>query len=384
MEHFMNDETFFQHIDLHPHSNDVHVNEAVTGKRSNPLLTEVYTTAQNVSKAMPAEENQLDGEDLPPVKPQELWQMMAFSRKSSGLPLETVRERAKMLDDRSETGQKRPADVDIDQLRDQEQGHSSAAAASGSGAAHDTLLGERLTPTEIADELGRDDLHPLRKAYLLAEQDKRDPLEAMVPDHGTWHGKWTLPSRSEWQARQNLGLDWPTGDSTEAEVLAVQANRKEFRWKTMSETEKEAFKEAARQAWADGRSVWRTLEQGEDLREMAKRQALLPLTEFFAWATAQGAIGLDQVTLGQQRVKIAWLNKGGVFVRSLVAAKEVTVPILLPRSLLMFDASECDDSFWAPWIKILPSEEVLRDYHVAYAAWVAGMHEFGFWLRLCG
>ena len=117
---------------------------------------------------------------------------------------------------------------------------------------HDTLLGERLTPTEIADELGRDDLHPLRKAYLLAEQDKRDPLEAMVPDHGTWHGKWTLPSRSEWQARQNLGLDWPTGDSTEAEVLAVQANRKEFRWKTMSETEKEAFKEAARQAWA----VW--------------------------------------------------------------------------------------------------------------------------------
>eukprot|EP00913_Durusdinium_trenchii_P002656 g2459.t1 len=78
--------------------------------------------------------------------------------------------------------------------------------------------------------------------------------------------------------------------------------------------------------------------------------------------------------------KIAWLNKGGVFVRSLVAAKEVTVPILLPRSLLMFDASErllalqlaeqrrCDDSFWAPWIKILPSEEVLRDYHVAYAS----------------
>ncbi|CAK9063210.1 unnamed protein product, partial [Durusdinium trenchii] len=260
-----------------------------------PVLPE--TTAEGVNprtpaflpsstEAMPAEENQLDGEDLPPVKPQELWQMMvpssspvtsqvastlpsrrvsdfsespfpettrkAFSRKSSGLPLETVRERAKMLDDRSETGQKRPADVDIDQLRDQEQGHSSAAAASGSGAAHDTLLGERLTPTEIADELGRDDLHPLRKAYLLAEQDKRDPLEAMVPDHGTWHGKWTLPSRSEWQARQNLGLDWPTGDSTEAEVLAVQANRKEFRWKTMSETEKEAFKEAARQAWA----VW--------------------------------------------------------------------------------------------------------------------------------
>ncbi|CAK9081636.1 unnamed protein product [Durusdinium trenchii] len=265
------------------------------GPQPLPALPE--TTAEGVNprtpaflpsstEAMPAEENQLDGEDLPPVKPQELWQMMvpssspvtsqvastlpsrrvsdfsespfpettrkAFSRKSSGLPLETVRERAKILDDRSETGQKRPADVDIDQLRDQEQGHSSTAAASGSGAEHDTLLGERLTPAEIADELGQDDLHPLRKAYLLAEQDKRDPLEAMVPDHGTWHGKWTLPSRSEWQARQNLGLDWPTGDSTEAEVLAVQANRKEFRWKTMSEKEKEAFKEAARQAWA----VW--------------------------------------------------------------------------------------------------------------------------------
>ena len=48
----------------------------------------------------------------------------------------------------------------------------------------------------------------------------------------------------------------------------------------------------------DGRSVWRTLEQGEDLREMAKRQALLPLT-----ASCLVSIFLSQATKNVWQLK---------------------------------------------------------------------------------
>ncbi|CAJ1356185.1 unnamed protein product [Effrenium voratum] len=100
------------------------------------------------------------------------------------------------------------------------------------------------------------------------------------------------------------------------------------------------------------------------------------LDEFLQWATAHGALNLDQV-------KISYLQKGGVLVRSLVAAKEVACPILLPRQLLLAaDSAEAlarklalersrlqlgDETFWAPWLRILPDEAELAEYHVAYA-----------------
>ena len=47
-----------------------------------------------------------------------------------------------------------------------------------------------------ADWVGRED-HPLRKLVVDLEDEKRSgngvPLEA--PDHGTWHGNWSLPGR---------------------------------------------------------------------------------------------------------------------------------------------------------------------------------------------
>lgn len=99
--------------------------------------------------------------------------------------------------------------------------------------------------------------------------------------------------------------------------------------------------------------------------------------EFLRWAVDIGALGLHQVS-------ITYLEKNGVLVRSLVAAKEVTEPILLPRNLLLMAENDMDlawrlarerlrmedgqVSSLAPWIRILPSEEMLKEYHVAYAS----------------
>ena len=234
------------------------------------------------SAPLNVDENQSGGGDLPPVQPKEFWQMMvpssspapsqvdstlpsrrgsdfsetpfpettrwAMSRKSSGAPLETVRERARMMDAQAEAGVKRPAEVDADILRDQDRhGHEPEASSTS-----EALVMERSLRREIQEELNLTNLHPLRRAHLQACLDKIDPLEALVNDHGTWHGKWSLPSRSVWQTHERLGIPWPTGDQPDHEVDVVQANRKEFRWRTMSEAEKLAFTEAARQAWA----VW--------------------------------------------------------------------------------------------------------------------------------
>ncbi|CAK8992833.1 unnamed protein product, partial [Durusdinium trenchii] len=258
-----------------------------------PVLPETPVAAGNPSTpaflppsnaTMNADENQLEGRDLPPVQPQELWQMMvpsnalassqvdsslpsrrasdfsdtpfpqatrlAMGRRPSGLPLASVRERVREI----EGSLKRPAELDAEALREQghEQGTPRAEASSSTPAevTEETLVTEAVDV--IKAELKKENLHPLRRAFLQAELDKQSPLNAEVPDHGTWHGKWSLPSRSEWLAHQKLGLSWPNGSQPDHEVQAVQANRKEFRWRTMSSEEKKAFAEAAEQAW----SVW--------------------------------------------------------------------------------------------------------------------------------
>ncbi|CAK9056115.1 unnamed protein product [Durusdinium trenchii] len=258
-----------------------------------PVLPETPVAAGNPSTpaflppsnaTMNADENQLEGRDLPPVQPQELWQMMvpsnalassqvdsslpsrrasdfsdtpfpqatrlAMGRRPSGLPLTSVRERVREI----EGSLKRPAELDAEALREQghEQGTPRAEASSSTPAevTEETLVTEAVDV--IKAELKKENLHPLRRAFLQAELDKQSPLDAEVPDHGTWHGKWSLPSRSEWLAHQKLGLSWPNGSQPDHEVQAVQANRKEFQWRTMSSEEKKAFAEAAEQAW----SVW--------------------------------------------------------------------------------------------------------------------------------
>ena len=67
--------------------------------------------------------------------------------------------------------------------------------------------------------------------------------------HGSWDGRWPLPSRSEWIAHERAGVPWPSGSS---EVNAVQTERKEYKWHEMNDSYRESFGIAA----ADGWRVW--------------------------------------------------------------------------------------------------------------------------------
>ncbi|CAK9111467.1 unnamed protein product, partial [Durusdinium trenchii] len=96
-------------------------------------------------------------------------------------------------------------------------------------------------------------VHPLRQIQIMAEQDRLNPLEARVRDHGTWRGNWPLPSRTGFKRRQMLKQLWPLGnDDAAQEVLAVLTARKEHVWSHMSDFEKKEFREAAAKGW----SVW--------------------------------------------------------------------------------------------------------------------------------
>ena len=114
--------------------------------------------------------------------------------------------------------------------------------------AHGAMVLTREELVAIAADENKD-VHPLMKVQALAALDMLDPASAKVEDHGTWHGTWPMPSRSEWQTMEALGLKWPTGHH---EMNAVQAARKEYKWPDMKEADKPAYCEAAKKGW----NVW--------------------------------------------------------------------------------------------------------------------------------
>ena len=130
---------------------------------------------------------------------------------------------------------------------------------------------------DVLSSLGEPTLHSLQHIYNVAYQDRLNPTEVRMKDHGSWDGRWPFASRTEWLAHQRLGLPWPCGhdDLVENDVLAVQANRKDFHWRCMNDAETE-FKIAAEQAW----SVWKendaveelSLEESQRIRERLKRE----------------------------------------------------------------------------------------------------------------
>ena len=167
-------------------------------------------------------------------------------------------------------GLKRPAEVPIPQLEQQEVRSSASSGNEILMATHDELL-------EMAmNEQG--EVHPLVQAQSLAFLDLKEPLEAEAKDHGSWDGRWPLPSRSQWQARELLGLVWPSGRD-EFETDAVQAARKEYHWATMTGEQRKEFGPAALQGWKvwlDNQAIevmsWE--ESQKVLRELTDRKEL--------------------------------------------------------------------------------------------------------------
>jgi hypothetical protein len=97
---------------------------------------------------------------------------------------------------------KRPAEVPLDDLRaPTEYAMQSDAEVGGESAEASQPNAMVLTREELvaiaADE--NKDAHSLMKAQALAALDMLDPASAKVEDHGTWHGTWPMPSRTDWQ-----------------------------------------------------------------------------------------------------------------------------------------------------------------------------------------
>ena len=100
--------------------------------------------------------------------------------------------------------------------------------------------------------LNVDTLHPLLQVQAQAELDKQRPLECFgaEPDHGTWDGRRSLPSRSQHETLRALGTPLPTGVPGELSEVNAALARREYQWAKMSEADKRLWSRAAEKGWA--------------------------------------------------------------------------------------------------------------------------------------
>ena len=169
-------------------------------------------------------------------------------------------------DRRGQPREKRPPELDSSQLHSQQQqeavGGPQATSTAGDAPqpyplpssteaeGSDTLMVEMNEILE-ACAINNSQVHPLFRVQAQAWKDRLDPSSCLIEDHGTWDGRWSLPMVTDWKGRSALGLPWPTGRS-EFEVEAVQASRKEYFWRNMSEVQKHEYRQAAVKGW----DVW--------------------------------------------------------------------------------------------------------------------------------
>ncbi|CAK8991083.1 unnamed protein product [Durusdinium trenchii] len=181
---------------------------------------------------------------------------------------------------------KRPAELDAERLR--EEALQPDPVAPTPAQPPDEVPDEASEALRVTHEVmemeAYANVHPLRQIQIMAEQDRLNPLEARVRDHGTWRGNWPLPSRTEFKRRQMLKQLWPLGnDDAAQEVLAVLTARKEHVWSHMSDFEKKEFREAAAKGW----SVW---VENEAIEPLPDAEALVRTTPCNCWVPNSGLV----------------------------------------------------------------------------------------------
>ena len=92
------------------------------------------------------------------------------------------------------------------------------------------------------------DVHPLLQLQARAEMDRRDPVECLETDHGSWDGRWSFLCERDWEVQKSLFQLLPCG-SASFEALNVQASRKEYAWSKMNAEDKKLWAEAAVKGW---------------------------------------------------------------------------------------------------------------------------------------
>ena len=187
---------------------------------------------------------------------------------SRGSVLEGALVRAREVDDR---GLKRQASIPTGELEQQDQGGASQSSMPVESQAlvmmNETLELTREQLIEWSD--GTSSQHPLVQIQALAAMDRLDPESAAVVDHGSWDGRWQLPTTTEWKVKEALGLTWPCGRA-DYEANAVQAARKEYRWHQLTPELKKQYALAAQDGW----KVWADNGSVEVLDEETSRRVL--------------------------------------------------------------------------------------------------------------
>ncbi|CAE7353697.1 dnaJ [Symbiodinium microadriaticum] len=140
-------------------------------------------------------------------------------------------------------------------------GPFSSEAAGGSALVVEHPTGY-LTPGFEGVTLSHDDLvnmvlqteavHPLLQVQAQVEIDRMNPMSYAEAerDHGSWDGRWSLPSSSQHQLLQNLGAPLPTGVPHEFQECSAALARKEYKWSQMGPKDKELWGKAAEKGWS--------------------------------------------------------------------------------------------------------------------------------------
>ena len=143
---------------------------------------------------------------------------------------------------------------------------------------------EALTMTlEELQHLGYpgDDVHPLLRIQALAELDRLQPSawRDECQDHGSWDGRWSMPSTSQHNLREQLGIPLPRGAVLPEHEAYAATSRKEYHWSRLSPHERELWEAAATKGWnayVDNNAV-RILSPEESLavkKDLARRGEL--------------------------------------------------------------------------------------------------------------
>jgi hypothetical protein len=220
-------------------------------------------TSPDVSRRASTATASGDGGELTAAPGTPVPDLILTAGRRRGLPMSSTLERAREVDER---GVKRPAEVDAGDFQRQAQADAqfeqAPAASHGSstldfedgGGSAGAFMQESLEVTReqlLEWATGTSQQHPLLQVQALAALDRLDPELHEVNDHGSWDGRWQLPSRSQWEIKEALGQTWPCG-KVEYEAQAVQAARKEFTWSKLDSQQKDAFREACKSGW----QVW--------------------------------------------------------------------------------------------------------------------------------
>ena len=92
------------------------------------------------------------------------------------------------------------------------------------------------------------DVHPLLQLQAQAELDRRNPVDCLEVDHGSWDGRWSMLCEREWELQKELCQLLPCGGLSH-EAMNVQASRKEYTWTKMFREDRKLWSEAAVKGW---------------------------------------------------------------------------------------------------------------------------------------